>query len=234
MTKNILAAIGSKEWTIWVTVAIVSALLWAFMEIADDVMEGETRHFDEKILMSMRDANDLSDLKGPAWLEEVGKDITAMGGNTILSLLSIWVVCFLALTGKRKLALVVILATGGALLASLSLKFGFDRARPELVPHATIVYTSSFPSGHSMLSASTYLTLGALLARSQKRRRVKAFIVLTSLIITLLIGVSRVYLGVHWPTDVLAGWTVGSAWALACWYLARRLQRLGKVEPESR
>ena len=189
---------------------------------ADEVMEGETLELDKSILLSLRNPADHEDPLGPPWLEQVGQDITALGGNTVLTLLSVWVIVFLTLVKKRKLALVVLLATGGALLASLMLKSGFDRARPDLVTHGTQVYTSSFPSSHSMLAASAYLTLGALLAQFQTSRRVKALIMFTSVLLTLLIGLSRIYLGVHWPTDVVAGWTVGAAWALMCWYISRQ------------
>jgi undecaprenyl-diphosphatase len=116
------------------------------------------------------------------------------------------------------------------MMLSTGLKMGFERPRPDLVPHATQVYTASFPSGHAMLSAVTYLTLGALLSRVQRRRRVKAFFLGLALTLTLLIGLSRVYLGVHWPSDVLAGWCIGAAWASLCWFVALQLQRSGQVE----
>jgi undecaprenyl-diphosphatase len=112
------------------------------------------------------------------------------------------------------------------------LKYSIDRDRPALVPHGSVVYTASFPSGHSMLAASTYLTMGALLARVQRRRRIKAYILMVAITATLLVGISRVYLGVHWPTDVIAGWTAGTGWALLCWLLARWLQAHGAVENE--
>ena len=82
-----------------------------------------------------------------------------------------------------------------------------------------------------MMSAVVYLTLGALLARSQPRKRLKAYFLLVAAFLTLIVGVSRVYLGVHWPTDVLAGWTAGAVWAILCWLAARRLQRSRRLEP---
>ena len=131
------------------------------------------------------------------------------------------------------MAVLLIVATLGALGLSTLLKNTIDRERPDLVPHHTRVYTASFPSGHSMLAASTFLTMGALLARVQRRKRMKAYILLVAITATLLVGLSRVYLGVHWPTDVLAGWTAGAAWALSCWLLARWLQRRHEVESET-
>jgi undecaprenyl-diphosphatase len=151
----------------------------------------------------------------------------------ILTLLTLLVMGYLVLCQRRRLALVVLVASLGSLGANTLLKDSYERDRPDLVPHGAEVYTASFPSGHSMVAAATYLTLGALLARAEKRRRLKAYYLVAALTITLLVGVSRVYLGVHWPTDVLAGWTAGAGWALACWLLAGWLQRRGQVEPES-
>src|SRR5690606_8872938 len=113
---------------------------------------------------------------------------------------------------------------------SLLLKHGFDRPRPSLVPHGAQVYTQSFPSGHSMLGAITYLTLGALQARQMRGVRVRVYVIASALFATACIGFSRVYLGVHWPTDVLAGWTAGAGWACLCWLVARHLQLLDKIE----
>src|SRR5690606_9934798 len=148
---------------------------------------------------------DLSDPLGPPWLEEVGRDITALGGNAVLILLTLAVLGYLLMDRKPRLALVVLIATLGALCVSQTLKHTIDRDRPDLVPHNSVVYTASFPSGHSMLSASTYLTLGALLAATQRRKRIKMFILFMCTFVTLLVGISRVYLGVHWPSDVVAG-----------------------------
>lgn len=223
--KDSLAWLGKREKTFWIWLVLVSMSLWLFMAIAVEVVAGGSFTLDERILLSMRNADNLNDLVGPLWLKQVGQDITALGGNAVLSLVSIWVMLFLCLINKSRLALVVLLATGGALLASLLLKSGFDRPRPDLVQHATMVYTSSFPSSHSMLAASAYLTMGALLAQSQSRRRVKALIIISSVLLTLLIGISRIYLGVHWPSDVLAGWAAGAVWAAGCAFLARRLIR---------
>lgn len=225
--------IGNRELSILVVLFALMAALWGFVELADETLDGETGDFDRIILLSLRDSTDITNPLGPSWAEEMGRDFTALGSNAILFLLTLAVVGYLVLEGKRRIAVVVLVATLGALGASLLLKNSFDRDRPDLVPHGTRVYTASFPSGHAMLAASTYLTLGALLARVQQRRRIKAYILLVAIFVTLLVGVSRVYLGVHWPTDVMAGWTAGAGWALMCWLLARWLQRHGAVENDT-
>lgn len=225
--------LGARELSVLVVLFGLMGSLWVFAELAEEVMDGDTGDFDRIILLSMRNANDLSDPIGPRWVEEIGRDFTALGGNAVLTLLTLAVVGFLMLEGKHRVAVVLVVATLGALSVSSLLKYSIARDRPDLVPHGSVVYTASFPSGHSMLAASTYLTMAALLVRVQRNRRIKAYILLVAIVTTLLVGVSRVYLGVHWPTDVLAGWTAGAGWALLCWLLARWLQLHGVVENEN-
>jgi undecaprenyl-diphosphatase len=139
-------------------------------------------------------------------------------------------IAFLVMAGKQRMALLVLAAVGGGMVASALLKIGFERPRPDLVPHAARVYTASFPSGHSMLSAVTYLTLGALLAQGQATRPLRAFFLGFAIVLTVMVGASRIYLGVHWPSDVLAGWCGGAAWAGLCWFVELQLQQRGQVE----
>jgi Membrane-associated phospholipid phosphatase len=203
---------------------------WIFIVLAGEVFEGETHAIDSAILLALRNPDNLADPIGPRWLEETARDITGLGGYTILTLVTASVAICLLMAGKRGAAMLLAVAVIGGTLLSTGLKMGFERPRPELVPHATQVYTASFPSGHAMLSAVTYLTLGALLARVLERRRIKAFIMGLAVVTTLLVGASRIYLGVHWPSDVLGGWAMGAAWASLCWFVALQLQRRGRVE----
>ncbi len=161
-----------------------------------------------------------------------GRDFTALGGVAVLVLISLSALGYLLLARRYRAALFASIAVPGGMLLSTVMKMGYDRARPDLVPHETMVYTASFPSGHSMMSAVTYLTLAALLIRVQPALRLKAYLLIMATLLTLLVGVSRVYLGVHWPTDVLAGWTAGAAWAALCWLVMRWMQRRGQVETE--
>src|SRR5688572_15242079 len=209
---------------------------WAFIEIADDVVEGDTRGFDEWAVRALRmpnpDAPDGPQVPiGPKWVREVGRDMTALGGVAVLMLVTIGVAGYLLMIRKYHAMWLVLVATLGGLTVSTVLKEFFDRPRPD-VDHFSYVYTSSFPSGHSMISAVVYLTLGSLLARLVEQRLVKVYVILVALLLTLLVGVSRVYMGVHYPTDVLAGWTAGLAWAMLCWLVARYLQKRGTVEKD--
>ena len=202
----------------------------AFALIADETLEGETRGFDESILLALREPGDPTNPIGPAWLEHALLDITALGGYVILSMLVIGVAIYLIAAGKRGTALLVVGAVGSGTLLSETLKLGFARPRPDLVAHLAEVQSASFPSGHAMISAIAYLTLGVLLTRAHKQRRTKFIIMSYAILLTLMIGLSRIYLGVHWPTDVLAGWALGAAWSSLWWLGAWQLQRMGQVE----
>lgn len=214
------------------SVGLVAGGVLAFGLLAEEVGEGDTRAFDQAVLLALRNPADLSDPIGPGWVEEMARDITSLGSHVILTLISLAVIGYLLIVRKRRAAVLVCASIGGGMVLSAVLKTVFERSRPDLVPHAVQVYTASFPSGHAMLSAVTYLTLGALLMRVQPGHRVKAYLLSVAIIVTVLVGVSRVYLGVHWPTDVLAGWCVGATWAMLCWLVALWLQGRGKVEKE--
>ena len=227
---NRTLALARAELAILATICAVAGGVWAFVAIADEVGEGETEAFDRALLVALRNPADLSDPLGPLWFEEAVRDITALGGNIVLIFVTFAVIGFLLLMRNRGAALLVFASVSGEMLIGYLLKGFFDRPRPDLVPHGAAVYTASFPSNHAMLSAVTYLTLGALLARLEVHRRVKAYFLVLSAMLTLAVGLSRVYLGVHWPSDVLAGWCIGAAWAMTVWALALWLQRRGQVE----
>jgi len=211
-------------------ICLIGGALWAFAELADEMEDGESHAFDKSILLALRNPSNLEDPIGPRWLELVARDITSLGGTAVLTLVTLATLGFLLMTRKRGAALLVAVSVAGGTLLSSLLKSGFDRPRPDLVSHAVEVSSASFPSGHAMLATVTYLTLGALLVQVQERRHVQIYLLSWGLLLSLLVGASRVYLGVHWPTDVLAGWCVGAAWALLCAAIALILQRRGSLE----
>lgn len=225
-----LAWLGAHELPLLVSLVAFSGGVWVFLEVADEVLEGETDSIDEALLLALRTGEGNADPIGPGWVEEVGRDFTALGGTGVLTFMTLAVIGYLLLARRRRLALFTATAMAGGLMISTLLKLGFDRPRPDLVPHESIVYTASFPSGHSMMAAVTYLTLAAILTRVHRSRLLKAYLLVAATVLVLLVGVSRVYLGVHWPTDVLAGWAAGAAWAAFCWIAARWLQRRKVVE----
>ncbi len=226
--RKILAWLGSHSGLVLFAVLLVVAGTWGFIELLDEVVEGETQDFDEWAVRT------LTQWHGPQYkmLEEIGRDLTALGGIAPLALMTAFVVGYLLMTRKYAAMWLVLAATVGGLLLSTVLKYLIDRPRPQLGEHLSHVYTQSFPSGHSMMSAVVYLTLGALLAQLVQPRILKFYFIAAALGVSFLVGVSRVYMGVHWPTDVLAGWTAGLVWAILCWLVARWLQSRGAVEPE--
>ncbi len=214
-----------------VVIMVIAGALWAFIALAAEMLEGDLHAFDETVLLALRTPGDPTNPIGGAQVEVAMRDITALGGITVLTLISLSVLTFLVLRRQGASALFLTVAIiGGQLLSHLT-KFGFSRPRPDLVPHGVEVATASFPSGHSMMAAVTYLTLAVMLSRTQSLLRIRAFFIVVAAILTILVGVSRVYLGVHWPSDVLAGWTLGAAWALGVWLMARRMERDGQIEP---
>ena len=202
------------EYVTEIVVIILSLGLFAFIKLSGEVVNGETEGFDQRLLLMLRNPADLSDPIGPHWLEVIVRDLTALGGVVNLSLLTTAVCGYFLLQHRHRMALFVLLSIAGGSLFNSLLKEMFERPRPGLVPHATEAAMSSFPSGHAMMSAVAFLTLGALLANACDKFRIKLYILGWSLLLTVLVGVSRVYLGVHWPTDIIAGWVAGGLWAL--------------------
>lgn len=212
-------ASGSPGRRLLVPLGAALALVWGFAELASEIVEGETRAVDEWVLRAMR-TSDLADPVGPPWFEDMARDATALGGNVVIGVLLLAVTSWLALHRRYREAVFLVASIGIGLGVLFLLKLGFDRPRPELVPHGQEVFTASFPSGHSMTATMTYLTLAALLARMERRTREQVFPIAVALFVSFLVGLSRVYLGVHYPTDVLGGWALGTAWAVLSWLVA--------------
>lgn len=206
---------------------LAALALLGFLEIADAIKDGESRRFDEMVMRALRNPADLADPIGPWWLENAFRDLTALGGTVVLTLITMAAIGYLLIERERGTALLLAVSIGGGTVLSTLLKGFFARPRPELVAHLMEERTLSFPSGHAMISAVVFLTLGVLLARVQPRRSLKIYFLGIAVLLTLLVGTSRVYLGVHWPTDVVAGWCIGTAWAMLCWTLALWLRGRG-------
>jgi len=209
------------------------AALLAFGFIAQEVTKGKTSAFDRQVMLALRSSTDPAVPIGPAWLPEAARDVTSLGSIIVLVIITLAIVGYLFLAGKSAVAWLMLIAVVGGIALSDLLKFAFARARPDIVAPLARVFTTSFPSGHATLSAITYLTIGAVLARSQPSSTISLYVMSLAAFLTVIIGVSRIYLGVHYPTDVLGGWCIGTAWAMGCWAIMARLQSVGEVEPPS-
>ena len=205
--------------------ASACAATLAFMWIASQGTQSALRRMDERVLLAMRSAHDIDDPLGPPWFEEAARDVTALGGIPVLALVTLALCTSLLLLKQRRSAVLILLLASSSVVASSLLKARYDRPRPELVPHRLRVFTQSFPSGHAMVSSATYLTATAILTRRQRQTAIRRFLLFSAMLLVAAIGVSRVYLGVHWPSDVLAGWTAGGILALCFWMVCGRLER---------
>jgi len=204
------------EYATEITLILISLGLLIFAMLTGEMLEGETIGFDRHVLLLFRNPADLADPLGPQSLEILVRDATALGGVLVLSLMCIFVCIYLWLCRQRKLAIFLAISVSVGSLLNTVLKWIIVRPRPDIVPHATDAALSSFPSGHAMMSTVVYLTLGALLSLSTDDRRIKFYILFWSIFLPLIVGISRLYLGVHWPTDIIAGWIAGATWSLLC------------------
>ncbi|HEU4891063.1 MAG TPA: phosphatase PAP2 family protein [Vicinamibacterales bacterium] len=221
-----------QELSILVGAIVILALIWIFATLAGEVMEGDTRRFDEWVLGALRQRADPGQLRGPAWLGSGAQDLTALGSPTVLGLTVLAVTGYLFLHGLYRNGMFIFVASVGGWVLNWLLKAVFARSRPDIVPHLRDVMSSSFPSGHALTSAAVYLTLGALLMRIAEGRLAKYYCIAIAMLLTFLVGSSRVFLGVHYPTDVVAGWLIGMSWALLCWVVERTLERRAGLKRE--
>lgn len=225
--------LGGREPVVLGAFFVVLLAVWGFIAVASEVIEGDTQAFDVQIVRALRQTDNPAVPIGPEWVQETGRDATALGGMAWLIVLTLVLAGYMWLDRKGHMALLLVTASGTGMLLSFLLKWLFSRPRPDVVPHLSHTATSSFPSGHSMMSAVVYLTLGTLLATVVPRARLKVYILVVAASLSIIVGVSRVYLGVHYPTDVFAGWAAGLVWALTCWLIAHYLQKRGAVESDS-
>ena len=189
------------------TIAI--ACTWVFVELASHVQSGATQTFDEAVMRWMG-AHRIE------WIERSLLEITALGTGLVVMMIVLVSALFLIATQHRFSAFLLLVASAGGIVLNAVLKSSFDRPRPQLFEWLTEPSSSSFPSGHAMSSAIVYFTVAYLIARLEKRRWMRALTIIASLLLVLLISVSRLYLGVHYPSDVLAGMIIGLAWAGFC------------------
>lgn len=209
----------------------IAVLLSLFGFIAHEVTRGEPTALDRRVTLALRSSADAGRPIGPVWVQEAARDITSLGSIILVVITTAVTAGYLFLDHKRGVAGLMLLAVGGGIALNNLLKLVFARERPNVVTSLVRVFTTSFPSGHATLSATAYLTIGALLSRASPSLALSVYLMAFAMFLTALIGFSRIYLGVHYPTDVLAGWCIGAAWAIFCWVLMVWLQDQGRVEP---
>ncbi len=220
----------TAEYAVLSAIAVASALVFVFLRLADVAAGGDTHTLDSSVIAWFRAPDDPSQMIGPYAFREAVRDITALGSFSVLTIIVVLTALFLLLTRQAGAALLVVVSVVGGSVLSQWLKAFFDRPRPDYSAIAAEM-SASFPSGHAMLSAVTYLTLGALLSRFTEHRRLRTFYLTAAIVLTLLVGVSRVVLGVHYPSDVIAGWALGAAWAVLCSTIAYVLSRRSAALP---
>jgi undecaprenyl-diphosphatase len=205
------------------SILVAAVVLFAFGVFAEAV-GGKPVAFDRRIMLALRNPTDPSIPAGPAWLREAARDVTSLGGTIVLGMIIFAVEGYLLLAREFAAAWLIAIAVLGGLALNNLLKFVIARPRPAVMAHGAPHYTKSFPSGHAAMSAITYLTIGALLAQTHPAFVTGFFITAIATFLTFSVGVSRIYLGVHYPTDILGGWCVGAAWSMLCWQVMAWLQ----------
>jgi len=236
-TGVVAAGLGAarRELAVVAAVLVVAAGTIGFLSVADAVTDNHTRAFDMGLILMLRQPGDIATPIGPPWLRLAAIDITSLGSIIDLTVIVLVVAGLFVALRQRMAALLLLAAAGSGLLAVDILKTVVGRERPPLAMHAVQVANASFPSGHAMLSATVYLSLATLAGHFAHSRPVRIYALAAGVTVTLVVGASRVYLGVHWPTDVIAGWALGAAWAmiwwLITWFVEHRRQRPGTAGP---
>lgn len=220
-----LVKLMRAEFAVTAALGVLAAAVLAFAEITDEVGEGESAGFDQAVLEALRVPGDPAEPVGPAWFDLAVFDLTALGSIAVLVTVALIAGGYLMLCRQYGKAALLGVALGGGVVLSEALKGVFARSRPPEAYWMADAVNHSYPSGHALLSAVVYLTIGVMLARAVKLRTLRIYVVAAATMLVVVVGLSRVYLGVHWTTDVLAGWSVGAAWACVLWLVAGGLRR---------
>jgi undecaprenyl-diphosphatase len=230
--ETALSRLRAPDLEIVIAALAVMALLFSFVQLGGAVSAGGIS-IDDRILLAMREPGDPARGLGGDVLAGMVRDLTALGSGTVTGLFAFAFVGYLLMVGRPRAALFVVVAVLGAWALNTALKELFARERPTVVTHLITANEPSFPSGHTMIATTFYPTMAELLGRLGPQRRVRLYLMAIAIVLALLIGLSRIYLGVHYPSDVLGGLCAGLGWALFCGIVARVLQGRRVVEPPS-
>ena len=200
---------------------IVAAIGTAFFAVvADHVREGNTQAFDDAVIRWMGAHHSAN-------LDAVMVEITALGTGVVVLMIVAVAALFLVLTNHKYSAILLLVSTAGGIILNGILKLGFNRPRPSIFVPTVQAVSSSFPSGHAMSAAIVYSTVAYLAARLHKRRWARWLVMTAAFLVIALISISRLYLGVHYPSDVIAGVAIGLAWAGFCMATLEAIQKFG-------
>jgi len=211
----------------------LAASVFVFAVLAFVISNSNLEGVECDFLFSLRDATEPAVLNGPGWLSYFMLNVTALGGWPLMTVFSALLAFAFALARRWSFLFILLAVVTGESVITGLLKDLFARARPDVVPHLIYASSSSFPSGHAASAAAVYFTAGLALANMATRKALRLYIFAASLSIVFLIGISRVYLGVHYPSDVIAGWCVGAAWASIVWLVAWRIEMGGPGQRSS-
>ncbi|HEY0053678.1 MAG TPA: phosphatase PAP2 family protein [Caulobacteraceae bacterium] len=218
--------LGRTEVGALVALTVIAGGVATFLEVADDMTEADGQALDLAVLRALRpNPANLHDALGPPWLEHAMAELTSLGGLSVLLAFATAAVGFLVMQKRRGSAMFLGFTLAGGLGLSEFFKGMFERGRPDAVYRTFETINASFPSGHALMATVFYLTIGVMVARTQTRKRVKAYMVGVAVALALIVGVTRVWLGAHWLSDVLAGWSLGAAWAMFVWLSAYLIAR---------
>lgn len=221
--------VARAEFAALLALLIAGLGVMTFVEVADDMTEADGQALDQQILAALRPyANDPDRPWGPWWLKEAAGDITSLGGISVLGLFALIVIVFLLSQRKWLSSLLLALGLAGGVGLSEGLKAVFERERPPASLRAVETLNASFPSGHALLATVFYLSVAVMLTRAFPRQRFKVFVLVIGMVLAMLVGLTRIYLGAHWASDVFAGWAVGAAWAMILWLVAYAVARWQK------
>lgn len=215
---TVIEEVRHPPWLFYAAGALALAVI-VIVVLGMTVARGQGAAIDRAIMLAMRPPSVVAAAQSPGGFRQVMIDITALGGGTVLTMIVASTAGFLAM---RRHWLTLALVLGGTISGSLAvgmIKTLVGRPRPSVIDHLVDAWSASFPSGHAANSATIYLTLALLLMQIVEQRAVRWYLIAVAVLLVTAIGVSRVYLGVHWPSDVLAGWSFGTLWALGWWSL---------------
>lgn len=204
-----------RDFKICLALILSSAVLFSILAALD--VRGALHGFDVAILTSLADGRS-GEIKVARYSETM-RDITSLGGTTlIIFATTATVLWFFQLGQKGKAALMALTVITSSALNN-TLKQFFDLPRPDIFPHGTLVSSMTFPSGHTFTGAVTYLTIAFLIYQLEIKPQLKIFAFCTAIFVSFWIGISRLYLGVHWPSDVIASWILALGWCALCWMI---------------